>query len=149
MSLTDQINNDIKEAMKAKDREKLTALRDIKSKILLEATKDGAGSELDEAGGMKILNKLYKQRLDAADIYKEQGREDLYEEEMGQAKVIKAYLPEPMSEQDIKTEVEAAISQTGASSMADMGKVMGIVSGKLAGKADGKTISNIVRQLLS
>jgi len=129
-------------------KDKLAALRDIKSKLLLEATKDGAGDGVDEATGMKILNKLYKQRMDAAQIYKEQGREDLAADEISQADVIKAYLPAQMSEADIKSEVEAIIAQTGASSMADMGKVMGIASGKMAGKADGKVISGIVKQLL-
>jgi uncharacterized protein YqeY len=148
MNLTDQINNDIKSAMKAREKDKLAALRDIKSKLLLEATKDG-NSELDEATGLKILNKLYKQRIEAADIYKEQNREDLAADELSQAEVIKAYLPEKMSPEKLKEAVEAIVTQTGASSMADMGKVMGMASAQLAGKADGKDISTIVRELLS
>ncbi|MFT5293895.1 MAG: hypothetical protein ACI888_001296 [Flavobacteriales bacterium] len=148
MNLTDQINNDIKSAMKAREKDKLAALRDIKAKLLLEATKDGS-SELDEATGLKILNKLYKQRIEAADIYKEQNREDLAVDELSQAEVIKAYLPEKMSPEKLKETVEAIVAQTGASSMADMGKVMGMASAQLAGKADGKDISALVRELLS
>ena len=148
MNITDQINNDIKAAMKAKDMATLSALRDIKSKLLLEMTKEGGDDEVDEATGMKILNKLYKQRTDAAAIYKEQNREDLYSEEMQQAEVIKKYLPEPMSEEELKSTIEEIVARVGASSMADMGKVMGIASGELAGKADGKAISNIVRSML-
>ena len=148
MNLTDQINNDIKSAMKAREKDKLAALRDIKSKLLLEATKDGS-SELDEATGLKILNKLYKQRIEAADIYKDQNREDLAVDELSQAEVIKAYLPEKMSPEKLKETVEAIVAQTGASSMADMGKVMGMASAQLAGKADGKDISALVRELLS
>ena len=148
MNLTDQINNDIKSAMKAREKDKLAALRDIKSKLLLEATKDGS-SELDEATGLKILNKLYKQRIEAADIYKDQNREDLAVDELSQAEVINAYLPEKMSPEKLKETVEAIVAQTGASSMADMGKVMGMASAQLAGKADGKDISALVRELLS
>ncbi len=148
MNLTEQINNDIKSAMKARESVKLAALRDIKSKLLLEATKDGA-SALDEATGLKILNKLYKQRVEAADIYKQQDREDLASDELSQAEVIKAYLPEKMSPEDLKLAVEGIISQTGTSSMADMGKVMGMASKQLAGKADGKDISDVVKQLLA
>lgn len=147
MNLTDQINNDIQTAMKARESVKLAALRDVKSKLLLEATKDGK-AELDEATGLKILNKLYKQRIEAADIYKEQDREDLAADELSQAEVIKAYLPEKMSPEKLKEAIEAIVAQTGASSMADMGKVMGMATAQLAGKADGKDISTLVRQLL-
>ena len=133
--------------MKAREKDKLAALRDIKAKLLLEATKDGS-SELDEATGLKILNKLYKQRIEAADIYKEQNREDLAVDELSQAEVINAYLPEKMSPEKLKETVEAIVAQTGASSMADMGKVMGMASAQLAGKADGKDISKLVRELL-
>lgn len=148
MNITEQIQNDIKEAMKAKDREKLTALRDIKSKLLLEMTKDGSG-DVDESAGMKILNKLYKQRTEAAAIYQEQGREDLAASELSEAEVIKAYLPEQLSEAEIESKVAAIIADTGASSMADMGKVMGAASQAMAGVADGKIISGIVRKLLA
>ncbi len=149
MGITDQINEDIKSAMKAQQKEKLTALRDIKSKLLLEMTKDGSGGEVDPAVALKILDKLYKQRLESAAIYKEQNRQELYDEEMQQAEVIKAYLPEPMSQEEIRSAVQAVIEQSGAKSMADMGKVMGMASKQLAGKADGKVISDIVKELLA
>lgn len=149
MNLTERINEDIKSAMKSKDRERLTALRDIKSKLLLEATKEGGSEDLDEATGMKILNKLYKQRMESAKIYKEQGRDDLYQEEIDQSAVIKEYLPEQLSEDKIREKVSAIIKQSGASSMADMGKVMGMATKEMAGKADGKVISGIVRELLN
>ena len=148
MNITEQIQNDIKEAMKAKDREKLAALRDIKSKLLLEMTKDGSG-DVDESAGMKILNKLYKQRTEAASIYKEQGREDLAASELSEAEVIKAYLPEQLSEAEIESKVAAIITDIGASSMSDMGKVMGAASQAMAGVADGKVISGIVSKLLA
>lgn len=149
MSITDQINSDIKEAMKAREKERLAALRDIKSKLLLEATKEGSAGEVDGTVAIKILNKLYKQRVDAAAIYKDQGRTDLAEEELGQAEVIKAYLPEQLSEDEVKMQVKAIIDETGASSMADMGKVMGLATQRMAGKADGKVISQIVRKSLA
>jgi len=149
MNLTERINEDIKNAMRSKDSAKLSALRDIKSKILIEATKDGGSGELAEATGMLILNKLYKQRMDSATIYKEQGRDDLLQDELAQAEVIKAYLPEQLSEDDIKAVVTSIIAETGASGMADMGKVMGLASQKMAGKADGKVISVIVKSLLN
>jgi len=147
MTLTEQITNDIKSAMKAREADKLAALRDIKSKLLLEATKDG-NSDVDEATGLKILNKLYKQRVEAAELYAQQGREDLQSDELNQAEVIKAYLPEKMSPEKLKEAVQAIIAQTGASSMADMGKVMGMASKQLAGKADGKDISSVVKEIL-
>ena len=149
MNITEQIQNDIKEAMKAKDRERLSALRDIKSKLLLEMTKDGGDGEVDENAALKILNKLFKQRTDAAAIYKEQNREDLYEEEMSQAEVIKSYLPEPLSNEEIEAKVQAIISDMGASGMGDMGKVMGQATAQLGARADGKTVSAIVRKLLA
>lgn len=149
MNFTERINEDIKAAMKSQDKEKLSALRDIKSKILLEATKEGAAAEIDEATGMQILNKLYKQRMESAEIFKTQGREDLYNEEMTQAAVIKAYLPEPMTEDAVRQALQEIIAQTGASGMADMGKVMGVATKSLAGKADGKLISQLVRELLA
>ena len=149
MNITEQIQNDIKEAMKAKDRERLSALRDIKSKLLLEMTKDGGDGEVDENAALKILNKLYKQRTDAADIYKEQNRQDLYDEEMSQAKVIKSYLPEPLSNEEIEAKVQAIISEMGANGMGDMGKVMGQATAQLGARADGKTVSAIVRKLLA
>lgn len=149
MSLTDKINNDIKEAMKAKDRERLSALRDIKSKLLMEATKEGSTGEVDNETGVKILSKLHKQRLESAAIYKEQGREELMKEEMEQADVIETYLPEQMSDEELEKEIQKIIEQTGAQSPADMGKVMGVASKQFAGKADGKVVATKVKELLS
>ena len=149
MTLTERINNDIKEAMKARDQQKLAALLDIKSKLLLEATKGGGDGSVDEEVGLKILNKLYKQRVETAELYITQERPDLAEEETTQADVIKAYLPEALSEAEIQTIVKDILKETGASSMADMGKVMGLASQKMAGRADGKLISQFVRQALA
>lgn len=150
MSITEQINQDIKAAMKARESGKLAALRDIKSKLLLEMTKEGAsGDEIDPKVALSILNKLYKQRLEAAEIYKTQGRDDLMADEMQQAEVIQSYLPEPLSEAQLKSSVEEIIARVGASSMADMGKVMGLASQELAGRADGKAISALVRSMLA
>lgn len=148
MSLTQKINADIKEAMKAREKEKLAALRAIKSALMLEATKEGS-DEISEEIELKILQKLHKQRKDAAALYQEQGRTDLLEDEVFQATVIEAYLPEQMSEDEIAVVVKEVIAKTGASSPADMGKVMGAVMGKLAGKADGKIISMLVKKHLS
>ena len=146
MSLTEKINNDIKAAMKAKEKEKLAALRDIKSKLLLEAT--SGGGEVDEATENKVILKLHKQRMDTYKVYQEQGREDLAEDELFQAKIIEQYMPKMMSEDEIKAEVDKVIAQTGASGPSDMGKVMGVLSKVLAGKADGKTIADIVKKSL-
>jgi hypothetical protein len=148
MSLTDQINDDIKSAMKAREKERLGALRDIKSKLLLEMTKDGSDT-LDDEVGLKVLNKLYKQRIEAAEIYQTQGREDLESQERAEAEYIKVYLPEPLSEDEIRASLKSIIEETGASSMADMGKVMGMATKAFAGKADGKIVSGIVRELLN
>ncbi len=147
MGFIDQINADIKAAMLAKEKEKLAALRDIKSKLMLEAT-SGSG-EVTEAAAMKIVMKLHKQRMETYDLYMKEGREDLAADEKFQAEVINAYMPEMMSEEEIKAEAEAAIAATGASGPQDMGKVMGMLSGKLAGKADGKVIANTVKSLLN
>ena len=147
MAFMDQINADIKSAMLAKEKEKLAALRDIKSKLMLEAT--SGNGEVTEAAAMKIVMKLHKQRVETYDLYMKEGREDLAADEKFQADVISVYLPEMMSEEEIKAEAEAAIAATGASGPQDMGKVMGMLSGKLAGKADGKVIANTVKALLN
>jgi len=148
-TLADQISDGIKDAMRAKDRERLAALRDIKSKILLEATKDGAGHQVDDATTMAILSKLVKQRNETAALYREQERPDLAEEEEAQAKVIQEFLPAALTEDEIEAKVKEIIASTGASSMADMGKVMGLASATMAGQADGKVISGFVRKILS
>ena len=147
MNLTDKINNDIKQAMLAKDKDKLAALRDIKSKLLLEAT-SGAGEVTDEAG-IKIVMKLYKQRMETYELYKTQNRDDLAAEEWQQAEIIKAYMPQMMSEDEVRKAVQDKIAQVGASGPQDMGKVMGPLSKELAGKADGKVISEMVKQELT
>lgn len=147
MSFTDRINTDIKTAMLSKDKERLAALRDIKSKLLLEAT-SGTGEVSDESA-MKIVMKLHKQRVETHALYIAQNREDLAADELFQAKVIEEYLPKMMSEEEVKSEVLAAIASTGASGPQEMGKVMGVLTGKLAGKADGKLISTLVKEALA
>jgi hypothetical protein len=147
MSFTEKINTDIKNAMLAKDKEKLAVLRDIKSKLLLEAT-SGNGEASDETA-IKICVKLHKQRMETYEIYKTQGREDLAADELFQAQVIEGYLPKMMSEDEVRAEVVAAIASTGAAGPQDMGKVMGVLSGKLAGKADGKLIATLVKENLA
>ena len=146
MALVDQINGDIKAAMLAREKDKLEVLRDIKSKIMLEATA-GTG-EVTDAAEAKIVLKLFKQRTDTYDLYKAEGRDDLAEVEKFQAGIIEAYLPKMMSEAEIEAEAKAAIDTLGASGPQDMGKVMGVLSGKLAGKADGKVIADTVKSLL-
>lgn len=147
--LFDQISNDIKEAMKARDKVRLEALRNIK-KVFIEAkTAPGANDTLEDAQALKILQKLAKQGHDSADLYTSQNRPDLAEEEMSQVNVIESYLPKQMSEEEIEAVVKEIIAQTGAQSMKEMGKVMGIASKQLAGKADGKKISEIVKKLLA
>lgn len=147
MSFIDKMSADIKTAMLAKDKERLAVLRDIKSKLLLEAT-SGTGEVTEEAAA-KIVLKLHKQRIDTYNIYVEQGRQDLADEELLQAKVIEEYLPKQLSENEIRAEVKAAIQSVGASGPSDMGKVMGVLTKQLAGKADGKIVSVIVKEELS
>jgi len=150
MALEILINNDIKAAMIARDKKKLEALRAIKAGLLLEKTgRDINGGEIPESIEMKLLQKLVKQRKEAAQIYHEQNRADLAEDEEFQAGIIEAYLPKQLDEATIKAEIEKIIAETGASSMKDMGKVMGMASSKFAGQADNKTISTLVRGLLA
>ena len=139
---------DLKEAMKTKDQASLRAIRAAKAAILLFKT-DGSGKELDEAAEIKLIQKLVKQRQDSLEIYKNQGREDLAVIEREEIEVLKRYLPEEISEDDLRAFLEKLISELGAEGMKDMGRVMGMASQRLAGKADGKTISNIVRNLLT
>ncbi|MGA1226212.1 MAG: GatB/YqeY domain-containing protein [Tamlana sp.] len=149
MSLQDNVMTALKEAMKAKDQTVLTALRAVKSAILLVKTEDGASGDLTEEQELKILQKQVKQRRDSAAIYLEQGREDLAAPELAEAEVIAQFLPEALTDEEIEKVVVATIKQIGAEGMKDMGKVMGIVNKELAGQADGKTISNIVKAKLS
>ena len=147
MGFIDQINADIKSAMLAKEKEKLTALRDIKSKLLLEAT--SGGGEVTEEAAMKIVMKLHKQRMETYELYKKEGRDDLAAEEKFQADAIEAYMPEMMSEDEVRAAAAEAIASTGATGPQDMGKVMGMLSKKLAGKADGRVIADTVKALLN
>ena len=149
MALVEQINNDIKEAMKAREKEKLAALRAVKSALLLVASEKGSDGEVSEDAGIKLLQKLVKQRKEAADAFQSQNRQDMADEELAQASVIEAYLPAQMSEAEVITIIESVIAATGANSMKDMGKVMGMASGKLAGKADNKMVAQIIKSRLS
>lgn len=148
MSLTEKINQDIKTAMLAKDKERLAALRDIKSKLLLEATAGSTG-EVSEEAENKIVLKLHKQRMDTYELYIAQNREDLAVDELAQAKVIEEYLPKMMSDDEVRAAIAKQIAAVGATGPQDMGKVMGPVSGKLAGKADGKRVSELVKEALA
>ncbi|MDB9881852.1 GatB/YqeY domain-containing protein [Bacteroidia bacterium] len=148
MSLSDQISEQIKTAMKAKDQASLRALRGIKSALLLLKTQEG-GAEVTEADETAVLVKMAKQRKDSLSIFREQNREDLAVLEEEELAVIEKFLPAQLSEEEIRAEIESIITQTGASSMKDMGKVMGMASGKLKGKADGKLIADLVKKLLA
>lgn len=148
MSLQKKVMTAMKEAMKSKDQTALTALRAIKSAILLAQTESGASGELTEEQEMKLLQRQVKQRKDSAAIFIEQGREDLAAPELAEASVIEQFLPEALNEEEVEKVVIAVIEQTGAVGMKDMGKVMGMVTKKLAGQADGKTISTIVKAKL-
>jgi len=147
MSLEAKINNDLKTAMKAKDQTALRGIRAIKSAILLLKT-DGTGEAIDETKEIKMLQKLVKQRKDSLDIYEKQNREDLAQKEREEIALIEKYLPKQMDVAELEGVLQKIIEQTGASSMRDMGKVMGMASKQLAGKADGKTISTVVKNLL-
>ncbi|MBN1651687.1 MAG: GatB/YqeY domain-containing protein [Bacteroidales bacterium] len=150
MSLEIQINNDIKKAMLAKDKKTLEALRAVKAGLLLIKTGGDINSEeIPETVEIQLLQKLVKQRKESAEMYQAQNRSELAEDELFQATIIEKYLPEQMSTEEVKAKIEALISETGASSMKDMGRIMGMASKALAGKADNKTISAIVKGLLS
>ena len=139
----------MKTAMKAKDSQSLEALRAVKSALLLAQTETGSKADLSEEEEIKLLQKQVKQRKDSVAIYKEQGREDLAEPELVQAKIIEQFLPKQLSPEEVEKIVAEIIAESGATSMADMGKVMGLASARLAGKADGKTISTAVKAKLS
>ncbi|OIQ68796.1 yqey-like protein [mine drainage metagenome] len=148
MSLINKVDQDIKQAMLAKQPDRLRGLRAIKSALLLARTEKGAAEELTEEAEIKVLQKLIKQRKESADIYKSQNREDLYEIEMQEMQVIEPYLPTQMSAAEIETYLKDLIGRVGATSQKDMGKVMGAANKELAGKADGRTISEVVKKLL-
>ena len=148
--LENQIQSDIKAAMIAKDAVALTSIRAIKAAILLAKTSEGGAKEsLEDEEVIKIIGKLVKQRKESAAIYSQQNREDLAQNELAEAKVMEKYLPKSLSEEEVEAAVKEIIAQSGASSMADMGKVMGVATKKLAGAADGRVISTIVKKLLS
>ena len=147
-TLENKIAESIKEAMKSKDKTRLDALRAVKTAIQLEKTKGGS-KELSPADEIKILQKLVKQRKESAAIYRQQNRPDLAEVEETQLEIIQDFLPAQISDEELESVLKQIIEQTGASSMRDMGKVMGMATGKLAGKADGKRISEMVKRLLS
>ena len=149
MELQQRIDADIKAAMLAREKDKLNALRAIKSAILLELTKEGGQGVLDEATGMKILQKLHKQRAEAAAIYHQQGRKDLADEEEVQAKVIEAYLPKRLSESAVEAAVREIIASSGATKITDMGRVMIEANKLLAGKADGGAVAALVKKILA
>ena len=148
--LENQIQSDIKAAMIAKDAVALTSIRAIKAAILLAKTSEGGAKEsLEDEEVIKIIGKLVKQRKESAAIYSQQNREDLAQNELAEAKVMEKYLPKSLSEEEVEAALKEIIAQIGASSMADMGKVMGVATKKLAGAADGRVISTIVKRLLS
>ena len=149
MSLVEKVNDDLKEAMKNKDKDKLLALRAIKSALLLAQTEKGANGEVSEDAEVKILQKQLKQRKDAAEVYKAQSREDLYEAEIREASYIEAYLPKMLSEAELETLVREALAEAGATSAKDMGRVMKAVQAKVAGRAEGKAVSEAVKRLLA
>ncbi|ADR21771.1 aspartyl-tRNA amidotransferase subunit B [Marivirga tractuosa] len=149
MSLKQQIDTDIKNAMKAKNKEELQALRSVKSMILLAESEKGAEENLTEDAEMKLLMKAAKQRRESADTYKSNGREELAQAELFELDVIERYLPKQMSEQELRSKLEDIISKLGASGPQDMGKVMGVATKELAGKADGKMISQLVKEILA
>ncbi|RKW58240.1 MAG: GatB/YqeY domain-containing protein [Prevotella sp.] len=149
MALFEQVSNDIKEAMKARDKVRLDTLRNIK-KVFLEAkTAPGANDLLEDADALKILQKLAKQGREAAATFVQQGRQDLADEELAQVRVIDEYLPQPLTEAEIEQTVKDIIAQTGVSSIKEMGKVMGLASKQMAGRAEGGAISAVVKRLLS
>ena len=149
MSLKQKIEDDMKQAMRAKEQDRLRTLRSIKSMILLAETEKGAEGELSQEAELKLLTKAAKQRRESMEVFEQQGRSDLATKEQTELEVINHYLPQPLSEEDLRIEVEKIVQETGASGMQDMGKVMGKATTALAGKADGKAISMVVKQILS
>lgn len=148
MALEQQIQKDIMEAMKAHNTVRTNAVRAIKSEILLAKT-SGAGAEITDGDVIKLIQKLIKQRKESAAMYAQSGRQDLADNELAEAAEMEGYLPKQLSEAEVEEIVKGIIAETGASSMADMGKVMGLATKKLAGQADGRTVSTIVKKLLA
>lgn len=149
MSLDQNMNNALKEAMKARDEVRLRTLRSIKSAFLIAKTAPGASHELTEADELQIIRKMHKQRKDSYDIFVEQGRDDLAKKEMEEMEVLESFLPKQLSDAELDTELSAIIERVGATSARDMGKVMGQATQALGGRADGKRIAERVKTLLS
>lgn len=149
MSLEQKVMDEMKQAMRAKDEAALRTLRAIKAAILIEKTSSGASDSMTEDAEIKMLQKMAKQRRDSLDIFTTQNREDLAVKEREELSIIERFLPKQMSAEELQAEVKAIITQVGATSPADMGKVMGVASKQLAGKADGKAISETVKQILA
>lgn len=149
MNLEQQVNDGIKKAMLARDQESLRGLRAIKSAILNAKTSEGFNGEINEAEEIKLLQKLVKQRKDSLEIYEKQSREDLAEKERAEINVIEQFLPKQLDATDIKNIIQQIVKETGATSPADMGKVMAAANKQLAGKADGKTIAGVVKEILT
>jgi len=149
MNLFDQISNDIKEAMKARDKVRLEALRNVKKYFLEAKTAPGAADELTDDVALKIIQKLVKQGKDSATLYTEQGRADLAEAELAQVAAIEVYLPKQMTEEELTAALQNIIAETGAAGPKDMGRVMGVATKQLAGRAEGRAISAKVKELLS
>ena len=148
MTIAEQVNDGIKNAMKAHDKVRLETMRNIKKVILEAKTRPGANDRIDDAECIKLIQKLAKQGKESAEIYRQQGREDLYEQESGQVAVLEEFLPKQLDEAELTEALKAIIAEVGASSAKDMGKVMGNATKKLAGLADGKAISAKVKELL-
>lgn len=149
MTIEEQVNDGIKNAMKAHDKIRLETMRNIKKLILEEKTRPGADDRIDDAGCIRLIQKLAKQGRESAEIYRQQGREDLYEQESGQVAVLEEFLPKQMDEKELTAALKEIIVSVGASSPKDMGKVMGVATKKLSGLADGRAISEKVKQLLA
>ncbi|MDH6355724.1 uncharacterized protein YqeY [Dysgonomonas sp. PH5-45] len=149
MNLFDKISEDIKDAMRAKDKIRLEALRGVKKEFLEAKTSKGSDGELDDDTAIKIVQKMVKQRRDSAEIYTSQGRADLAEKELSEVSVLEQYLPKQLTPEELEAQLKEIIAQVGASSAADMGKVMGVATKALAGVAPGKAISETVKKLLS
>lgn len=149
MDLFEQVSRDIAAAMKAKDKARLEALRNVKKYFIEAKTAPGAGDALADDTALKILAKLAKQGRDSAALYAEQGRQDLAESELAQVRVVEEYLPKPLSPEELEAAVRAVIAETGATSPKDMGRVMGVASKRLAGQAEGRAVSELVKRLLA
>ena len=149
MSLKTRIDQDLKEAMRAKEKDTLATLRAIKSMILLEETKEGSSGALNEEDETRLLTRAAKQRRESAEIYQQQHRQDLADTELAQLAVIERYLPQQLSEEELYQLINAIANRVGASGPQDMGKVMGVASKELAGQAEGKTIATVTRQVLA